>query len=75
MKHSYTVGCACQRCTRERTRRTAQSSADFARNPQRRSDALKAARKRVRTFERRPIVGSAEWAETRGDDLDESPDY
>ena len=27
MKHSYTLGCVCKRCTREAARRAAQSSA------------------------------------------------
>lgn len=35
----------------------------------------KAKRYRRRKSSRSPIVGSAEWAETRGDDLGESPDY
>lgn len=64
MKHSYTVGCDCQRCTKELTRRTAQSASD-----PRRLQQVK--RKRTRKpATRKPVHGSAEWAETRGDDFD-----
>lgn len=37
--------------------------------------ATKRRRKAHKPVERRPEPGSAEWAETRGDDLGESPDY
>lgn len=37
--------------------------------------APKARKARRQGSSRRPVVGSAEWAETRGDDLGESPDY
>lgn len=70
MKHSYREGCLCVRCERELKRRTAQSAAD----PRRQTQPPKRRRKKP-TPERRPVVGSAEWAETRGDDLGESPDY
>lgn len=69
MKHSYRAECGCERCTKELARRTAQSAAAFRANPR----PLKRASQRPST--RRPTPGSAEWAETRGDDLGESPDY
>lgn len=70
MKHPYKPDCPCTRCTRERARRNAQS----------RSDPLAAIVKRARRTRskgsRSPIVGSAEWAEMRGDDIDSpSGDY
>lgn len=68
-RHPYDPACDCPRCTRESVRRTAQGASDprrFNRPP---------ARRRQKADSRRPIVGSAEWAETRGDDLGESPDY
>jgi hypothetical protein len=69
MKHSYQPACTCDRCTRERNRRTAQGTAERARHPQ------PPPRTRTkRTTTRRPIPGSQEWAETRGDDLGESFD-
>ena len=80
MKHSYRVECECHRCAGERGRRAAQS----ANNPQhaqraaemRRSQAIRRERLALRRKgPRRPVVGSQEWAETRGDDLGESPDY
>ena len=37
MKHSYTVGCHCKRCTRELERRTQQSGIDAAQNTSYRS--------------------------------------
>lgn len=52
-------------------------SGDTRNAEQRKLDREVAARRRRRKprAERRPAVGSQEWAETRGDDLGESPDY
>jgi hypothetical protein len=69
MKHSYRLDCDCARCVRERNRRISQAQARDTRHrsaPHRRPQ---------RRRERRPVPGSQEWAETRGDDLGESPDY
>lgn len=63
MKHSYTVGCDCGRCTRELARRTAQSFTEAQRHPK------PVRRPRARRSTRKPTWGSQEWAETRGDDL------
>ena len=61
-KHAYTSNCACKRCERERTRRLRERNYHATRrlDPQR---------------EQRAPWGSQEWAETRGDDLGESPDF
>jgi hypothetical protein len=71
MKHSYIAGsgCSCNRCSRERARRDAQ------RNASPRDGFSRPNMNRLRKRERRPVPGSQEWAETRGDDLGESPDY
>lgn len=73
MKHSYNEACHCPRCERERSRRARQSQqdADTHADPWLRRDPRYQGRKRQT---RRPRVGSQEWAETRGDDLGESPD-
>jgi hypothetical protein len=74
MKHSYDVACECSRCSKERARRDAQSLANAGRTPiygPGRRYRLNGQRKETR----RPVWGSQEWAETRGDDLGESPDY
>lgn len=65
MKHSYIIGCGCERCTKECARRSAQSAADIALHP----PVIKRTRRR-RVASRRPVWGSQEWAETRGDDID-----
>ncbi len=73
MKHAYATGCSCARCARERTRRGVQSNAapiDFGKVRR----GIAAERRRQRGS-RSPAPGSAEWAETRGDDLGASPDY
>ena len=69
MKHSYSVTCQCPRCTRERARRAAQVRRDDL-NTRHRAFYDQPVRQ-----SRRPVPGSQEWAETRGDDLGESPDY
>lgn len=71
MKHPYDPTCTCHRCTREHGRRNSQAKADHARK------VWPAVRYRGRRAPatRRPTPGSQEWAETRGDDLGESPDY
>lgn len=74
MKHSYLATCDCARCAKERARREGQAQA----NPQRMWDALAksaASMRRKPRGTRKPAWGTAEWAETRGDDLPESPDY
>jgi hypothetical protein len=63
-KHPYNSDCHCARCLRELTRRTAQSAKD----PRTLTQATRKRFTRIRET-RRPIVGSAEWAETRGDDI------
>ena len=77
MKHSYVVGCECKRCIRECARRMRQATAESVKHPKVDTAAAKkhARWERERRCERRPVWGSAEWAETRGDDLGESPDY
>lgn len=59
MKHSYDATCNCARCDKESNRRRRQALNDgrarFYAQPVRRS--------------RRPVHGSQEWAETRGDDI------
>lgn len=74
MKHSYRAECECSRCTKERTRRDKQGMGRAISNATRLGKVAKQMA-RSRTQTRRPIVGSQEWAETRGDDLGESPDY
>ena len=70
MKHSYQFDCACNRCGKEHERRTRQrvlghlSPASWRKPRQKRGKGS-----------RSPIVGSAEWAETHGDDLGYSGDY
>lgn len=72
MKHSYQMACDCARCLKERERRSAQSAGDRRNRPM--PEVRR--RRRVRTETRRPVAGSQEWAETRGDDIDsESGDY
>ncbi len=66
MKHSYRPDCACDHCMKERERRTAQAAHDPRRAYQERQ---KRARRTPRTTSRKPAYGSAEWAETRGDDI------
>jgi hypothetical protein len=66
MKHAYTVGCECKRCARELVRRSRQAENNPA--------AVRARFSRIRRTRRQPIVGSQEWAETRGDDLGYSGD-
>lgn len=68
MKHAYTVDCDCKRCTREAVRRDKQSQQNFGLRLQSNGFTTRTARK----GSRRPLVGSQEWAETRGDDI---PDY
>lgn len=65
MKHSYRADCDCKRCTNERARRDAQSRARIA------NKAWPSVRYRGRRApaQRRPVPGSQEWAETRGDDI------
>jgi hypothetical protein len=67
MKHPYTAGCNCARCARELVRRSRQADS----NP----TTIRARFSRIRCTRRQPIVGSQEWAETRGDDLGPSGDY
>lgn len=74
MKHAYKVGCECKRCLREAARRAAQSYAGGSREALARARALLRRPARGKGS-RRPVPGSAEWAETRGDDLGDSPDY
>jgi hypothetical protein len=72
MKHAYEMTCKCARCGRERVRRGAQGNTDPRRvvNGRRLLDAAQAkARRALRRGSRRPAFGSAEWAETRGDDV------
>ncbi len=71
MRHSYRPECLCDRCAREKTRRTAQS----LRNPQRIKPARRG-RKPAWVMDRDsyPTAGSQEWAETRGDNLGLSED-
>mgnify|MGYP001561241254 CR=1 FL=1 len=71
MKHSYQLGCPCARCTRECVRRTKQAANDPQRFNQRKR--LYARPRPMPT--RQPVIGTQEWAETRGDDLGDSPDY
>ncbi len=67
MKHPYSNTCECHRCTRERTRREHQSAT---------TPHLTHRSSRPRLKTRRPVWGSQEWAETRGDDIDSpSGDY
>jgi len=72
MKHSYRPECKCDRCAREKTRRTLQSAA----NPQR-IRPTKRGRKPAWIADRDSAypVGSQEWAELSGDDLGLSGDY
>lgn len=64
MKHSYDSNCGCRRCTKERARRDMQSRQDAI------GDAHRTAVHHLtRLRSRRPIPGSQEWAETRGDDI------
>jgi hypothetical protein len=69
-RHPFDTDCNCARCLKELRRRTAQS----ARDPRTLTHATRKRFARIRET-RRPIVGSAEWAETRGDDLGYSGDY
>lgn len=74
MKHPYKEGCDCRRCAKELTRRTAQSANDFTHDVHRRTAHHHF--RRQNSINRRPVVGSQEWAETRGDDIDSpSGDY
>jgi len=77
MKHSYRPECQCERCGKERTRRASQSATDAAHDPHRRTmhHTMRRQNSQARKATRRPVPGSQEWAETRGDDLGESPDY
>lgn len=63
-KHPYELACTCVRCIKERERRTAQSVTD----PRHAHPARKPRTRRTST--RRPVAGTQEWAETRGDDID-----
>ena len=67
VKHAYTVGCECKRCAREAIRRKAQSVTDYV-------PPVKLRRYKPKNTGR-VTWGSAEWAETRGDDLGYSGDY
>lgn len=64
MKHPYRDTCDCTRCHKERERRTAQATAD----PRRLQQVARKRRAR-KPITRRPVPGSQEWAETRGDDI------
>lgn len=67
MKHPYTPGHDCPRCNRERARRDAQADA----SPRRWAPIEPGRRYRGGPAKtRRPVPGSQEWAETRGDDID-----
>lgn len=73
MKHPYRPECQCDRCQAEKARRTSQARANHVRHSW---PAIRyRGRRTTRPSTRRPTPGSQEWAETRGDDLDESPDY
>jgi hypothetical protein len=61
-KHPYDSQCTCNRCEREQQRRFQQSLS----NP--RPD-VRPLRKARRQSTRRPTWGTAEWAETHGDDI------
>jgi hypothetical protein len=81
MKHSYSAGCDCPRCQKERARRTVQAQAENLRSGGTRyasregiARARIAMRRRPKPHSRTPVPGSQEWAETRGDDLGLSPD-
>lgn len=75
MRHSYRLDCECPRCTKERARRSSQSLQDSRNNPAPagyRWDAAKRTHVKIRKprkSSRSPVPGSAEWAETRGDDI------
>lgn len=61
----------------QRKARQAAHAARHAGNTQSKAERAAAAvppRRHAPRPRRQPIVGSAEWAETRGDDLGESPD-
>lgn len=78
MKHSYDADCGCPRCEKERKRRATQSNQDFIADSHR--TAMHHLFRRQNSINskgsRRPIPGSQEWAETRGDDIDSpSGDY
>lgn len=79
MKHPYKADCGCARCTKERARRTQQSSDDYAKFGSigySSRDRCLTRRSRRDWENRRPVWGSQEWAETRGDDIDSpSGDY
>lgn len=68
MKHSYRADCDCKRCARERKRRAARAALN---------DGIRRlyAQRSRKPRDRRPAPGSQQWAETRGDDIGESPDY
>lgn len=73
MKHPYALDCPCARCTKERARRSAQ--ADRPHRPYCDCPQCFRPRRRVRAQgTRRPTPGSQAWAETRADDLGDSPD-
>lgn len=65
MKHAYQADCTCQRCMKERARRSAQAAAD----PRRVQQVRKRRRTRKPAAEHRSVWGSAEWAETYSDDI------
>ncbi len=85
-KHPYATTCDCPRCTRERARRTIQSASDPRTVTGRfRTRRFPAPQRLYRAHNyltqaqavermRRPVPGSQEWAETRGDDLGPSED-
>lgn len=71
MKHSYRAECDCRRCMKERERRAMQANINLTHHT-----PMPRPRRTRRVQSRRPIVGSQEWAETRGDDIDSpSGDY
>lgn len=78
MKHPYNAACTCKRCLKESKRRIDQSNSDRANDPTRRTmhHATRRQNSKVSKESRRPVHGSQEWAETRGDDIDSpSGDY
>ena len=75
MKHPYRLDCDCSRCSKERARRDNQSKQNIAVRGIHAALIRSERNHRRRTSECKPAFGSAEWAETRGDDLGESPDY
>jgi len=72
MRHSYMLGCLCDKCKRECARRLSQANANPQPLTRTRSKRLRLGwgeRKR-----KQPAIGSQEWAELSGDNLGLSED-